>query len=101
MPWATHPKYFLCQSFRLSEGNDSLIVHYPSGSLFSGTDYFICIIHVNIQASSSYWRGKVDRESLKRVYGISFPDSRRLTVLNVISAYDAITDDNDNCKTVY
>ena len=36
--------------------------------------------HVNIQASSSYWRGKVDRESLQRVYGISFPDSRRLTV---------------------
>ena len=31
---ATHPKYFLCQSFHLSEGNDSLIVHYPSGSLF-------------------------------------------------------------------
>ena len=67
-------------TYVVADGNDSSIVHYSSGSLFSGTDYFICIIHVNIQASSSYWRGKVDRESLQRVYGISFPDSRRLTV---------------------
>ncbi|CAL9147853.1 unnamed protein product [Musa hybrid cultivar] len=31
-----------------------------------------------LKASSSYWRGKSDRESLQRVYGISFPDSKRL-----------------------
>lgn len=37
-------------------------------------------LHVNNQASSSYWRGKTDRESLQRVYGISFPDSKRLKV---------------------
>ncbi|CAL4927221.1 unnamed protein product [Urochloa decumbens] len=30
------------------------------------------------KASSSYWRGKADRESLQRVYGISFPDSKQL-----------------------
>jgi threonyl-tRNA synthetase len=29
-------------------------------------------------ASSSYWRGKAERESLQRVYGVSFPDSKRL-----------------------
>ncbi|XP_064948856.1 threonine--tRNA ligase, mitochondrial 1-like [Musa acuminata AAA Group] len=31
-----------------------------------------------LKASSSYWRGKSERESLQRVYGISFPDSKRL-----------------------
>ncbi|XP_078431280.1 threonyl-tRNA synthetase [Wolffia australiana] len=31
-----------------------------------------------LKASSSYWRGKSDRESLQRVYGISFPDPKRL-----------------------
>eukprot|EP01018_Ginkgo_biloba_P009148 Gb_19674 [translate_table: standard] len=31
-----------------------------------------------LKASSSYWRGKSDRESLQRVYGISFPDSKKL-----------------------
>ncbi|KAJ8616915.1 hypothetical protein MRB53_013101 [Persea americana] len=31
-----------------------------------------------LKASSSYWRGKSDRESLQRVYGISFPDAKRL-----------------------
>lgn len=35
---------------------------------------------LNLQASSSYWRGKSDRESLQRVYGISFPDAKRLKV---------------------
>ncbi|PWZ55247.1 Threonine--tRNA ligase, mitochondrial 1 [Zea mays] len=45
--------------------------HIPNTSFVKA---FACL-----KASSSYWRGKVDRESLKRVYGISFPDSRRLT----------------------
>ncbi|KAJ6898920.1 threonine--tRNA ligase [Populus alba x Populus x berolinensis] len=31
-----------------------------------------------LKASSAYWRGNRDRESLQRVYGISFPDKKRL-----------------------
>ncbi|KAL6003533.1 hypothetical protein ACLOJK_023765 [Asimina triloba] len=34
-----------------------------------------------LKASSSYWRGQKDRESLQRVYGISYPDEKRLKVL--------------------
>ncbi|GFZ21267.1 Threonyl-tRNA synthetase [Actinidia rufa] len=30
------------------------------------------------KASSAYWRGNKDRESLQRVYGISYPDQKRL-----------------------
>lgn len=30
------------------------------------------------KASASYWRGRADRESLQRVYGISFPDKKEL-----------------------
>nr|GMD15103.1 threonine--tRNA ligase, mitochondrial 1-like [Ipomoea batatas] len=30
------------------------------------------------KASSAYWRGDKDRESLQRVYGISYPDQKRL-----------------------
>ncbi|KAL5682792.1 hypothetical protein ACJX0J_009177, partial [Zea mays] len=45
--------------------------HIPNTSFVKA---FACL-----KASSSYWRGKADRESLQRVYGISFPDSRRLT----------------------
>ncbi|XP_073003782.1 threonine--tRNA ligase, mitochondrial 1 [Typha latifolia] len=44
--------------------------HIPSTSFVKA---FACL-----KASSSYWRGKSDRESLQRVYGISFPDSKRL-----------------------
>lgn len=32
------------------------------------------------QASASYWRGRADRESLQRVYGISYPDTKKLKV---------------------
>ncbi|XP_052173848.1 threonine--tRNA ligase, mitochondrial 1-like [Diospyros lotus] len=32
------------------------------------------------QASSAYWRGNKDHESLQRVYGISFPDQKRQKV---------------------
>ena len=81
MPWAAHPEYFLCQSFRLSEGEMiSLVMHEPPGFLFSPTGYFRFKPACKNQASSSYWRGKADRESLQRVYGISFPDSKRLKV---------------------
>ncbi|CAH8330809.1 unnamed protein product [Eruca vesicaria subsp. sativa] len=31
-----------------------------------------------LRASSAYWRGKQDRESLQRVYGISYPDQKQL-----------------------
>ncbi|KAK4764411.1 hypothetical protein SAY87_013849 [Trapa incisa] len=31
-----------------------------------------------MKASSAYWRGNKDRESLQRVYGISFPDKKQL-----------------------
>ncbi|GAB2233368.1 hypothetical protein Droror1_Dr00002590 [Drosera rotundifolia] len=31
-----------------------------------------------LKASSAYWRGDKDRESLQRVYGISFPDLKKL-----------------------
>ncbi|KAL6639959.1 hypothetical protein ACP70R_022269 [Stipagrostis hirtigluma subsp. patula] len=44
--------------------------HIPNTSFVKA---FSCL-----KASSSYWRGKADRESLQRVYGISFPDSKRL-----------------------
>ncbi|CAB4289846.1 unnamed protein product [Prunus armeniaca] len=31
-----------------------------------------------LKASAAYWRGNKDRESLQRVYGISYPDKKRL-----------------------
>lgn len=40
--------------------------------------YFSNILE--FQASSAYWRGNKDRESLQRVYGISYPDQKRLKV---------------------
>lgn len=43
--------------------------------------YFKCQFYVTaIQASSAYWRGDKDRESLQRVYGISYPDQKSLKV---------------------
>lgn len=44
--------------------------HIPNTSFVKA---FACL-----RASSSYWRGKSDRESLQRVYGISFPDAKSL-----------------------
>ncbi|KAF6995614.1 hypothetical protein CFC21_012080 [Triticum aestivum] len=44
--------------------------HIPNTSFVKA---FACL-----KASSSYWRGKADRESLQRVYGISFPHSKLL-----------------------
>ncbi|OVA00118.1 Aminoacyl-tRNA synthetase [Macleaya cordata] len=45
-----------------------------------------------LKASSAYWRGKKERESLQRVYGISYPDSKRLkeylTQLEEAKKYD-------------
>lgn len=42
--------------------------------------HFSLILVLYNQASSAYWRGNKDRESLQRVYGISFPDQKRLKV---------------------
>jgi len=57
--------------------------------------YFILFFVVNnemwqvcmmkFQASSAYWRGSKDRESLQRVYGISYPDQKRLKVFFINS----------------
>ncbi|ESR51682.1 hypothetical protein CICLE_v100308252mg, partial [Citrus x clementina] len=44
--------------------------HIPNTSFVKG---FGCL-----KASSAYWRGNKDRESLQRVYGISYPDKKRL-----------------------
>ncbi|KAI3877884.1 hypothetical protein MKW92_000332 [Papaver armeniacum] len=45
-----------------------------------------------LKASSAYWRGKKERESLQRVYGISYPDDKRLkeylTKLEEAKKYD-------------
>jgi threonyl-tRNA synthetase len=42
---------------------------------------------LQFQASSAYWRGDKDRESLQRVYGISFPDQKRLTVISIYTLF--------------
>ncbi|KAG6708276.1 hypothetical protein I3843_06G068100 [Carya illinoinensis] len=44
--------------------------HIPNTSFVKA---FACL-----KASSAYWRGNKDRESLQRVYGISYPDKKRL-----------------------
>lgn len=44
-----------------------------------GASVVFTILRV-LQASASYWRGQADRESLQRVYGISYPDSKLLKV---------------------
>lgn len=58
--------------------------HIPNTSFVKA---FACL-----KASSSYWRGKSDRESLQRVYGISFPESKRLkeylAILEEAKKYD-------------
>ncbi|NXS01959.1 SYTC protein, partial [Oxylabes madagascariensis] len=37
-----------------------------------------CFISFCMQNSSTYWEGKADMESLQRIYGISFPDTKML-----------------------
>ncbi|KAK9085730.1 hypothetical protein Sjap_026141 [Stephania japonica] len=58
--------------------------HIPNTSFVKA---FACL-----KASSAYWRGKKERESLQRVYGISYPDSKRLkeylTKLEEAKKYD-------------
>lgn len=38
----------------------------------------LLISFVALQNSATYWEGKADAESLQRIYGISFPDSKQL-----------------------
>ncbi|KAF9621888.1 hypothetical protein IFM89_028476 [Coptis chinensis] len=58
--------------------------HIPNTSFVKA---FACL-----KASSAYWRGNRERESLQRVYGISYPDSKRLkeylTMLEEAKKYD-------------
>lgn len=58
--------------------------HIPNTSFVKA---FACL-----KASSAYWRGNKDRESLQRVYGISYPDSKQLkeylTLLEEAKKYD-------------
>ncbi|KAE8010567.1 hypothetical protein FH972_006930 [Carpinus fangiana] len=58
--------------------------HIPNTSFVKA---FACL-----KASSAYWRGNKDRESLQRVYGISYPDKKRLqeyiTQLEEAKKYD-------------
>lgn len=43
---------------------------------------FSAAVHAHIsvchQNSSTYWEGRSDMETLQRIYGISFPDSKML-----------------------
>lgn len=58
--------------------------HIPNTSFVKA---FACL-----KASSAYWRGNKDRESLQRVYGISYPDNKLLkeylTLLEEAKKYD-------------
>ena len=42
--------------------------------------------------SSAYWQGKADAETLQRVYGISFPDNKRLKEWQKFQAEAALRD---------
>ncbi|KAM7468624.1 hypothetical protein LguiB_016186 [Lonicera macranthoides] len=50
--------------------------HIPNTSFVKA---FACL-----KASSAYWRGNKDRESLQRVYGISYPDQKRLKLQAIV-----------------
>ena len=50
--------------------------------------FFVFLLRVPSQNSASYWEGKATAESLQRIYGISFPDNKRVlycTVLYVVA----------------
>ena len=53
-------------------------------SLHGSSAWPRCLVWQN---SSTYWEGNAAAESLQRVYGISFPDTKQVTIicLNVIS----------------
>ncbi|XP_059658552.1 threonine--tRNA ligase, mitochondrial 1-like [Cornus florida] len=56
--------------------------HIPNTSFVKA---FACL-----KASSAYWRGNKDRESLQRVYGISYPDQKKeyIAWLEEVKEYD-------------
>ena len=55
---------------------------YVSSNYIYADSSFVSCVEQNIfsQASSAYWRGDKERESLQRVYGISYPDQKQLKV---------------------
>lgn len=40
--------------------------------------FFFLQFETILQNSSTYWEGRSDMETLQRIYGISFPDSKML-----------------------
>ena len=40
--------------------------------------YLLSLCYLIIQNSATYWEGKADAESLQRIYGVSFPDTKQL-----------------------
>ena len=45
------------------------------------------LLVLQFQASSAYWRGDKNRESLQRVYGISYPDQKSLKVIFIFIVF--------------
>lgn len=49
-----------------------------SSPIFLNTNIVDAHIYFCHQNSSTYWEGRSDMETLQRIYGISFPDSKML-----------------------
>ncbi|XP_035837000.1 threonine--tRNA ligase, mitochondrial 1-like [Helianthus annuus] len=58
-------------------------IHHNIGTHVPNTQFLKAI--ACLKASAAYWRGNKDRESLQRVYGISYPDQKRLKVIFLIT----------------
>lgn len=58
-----------------------IILYFEIICMLTGGIRLIFHVILSHQASSAYWRGNKDRESLQRVYGISFPDKKLLKVI--------------------
>lgn len=63
-------KHSLCQSLG---GCDA-----PKGTVETNIVPVVCLSVCVCKNSSTYWEGKADMETLQRIYGISFPDSKML-----------------------
>ncbi|KAH1264376.1 Threonine--tRNA ligase, mitochondrial 1 [Glycine max] len=64
----------ICLPTKLSQYTDVV----PWWICVVGPIYLIHPLSKQLRASSAYWRGDKDRESLQRVYGISYPDQKSL-----------------------
>ncbi|CAA7044626.1 unnamed protein product [Microthlaspi erraticum] len=68
----------------INDSKEEMITVYRCGNLvdFSGGPHIPDTSFVKAfkcsKASAAYWKGNRDRESLQRVYGISFPDKRKM-----------------------